>query len=84
MVIELALLAVAVVLSVPRHALGTPSGLNNIPTTDLAEEGVLVLQQINNLRVGGFHGRHVLAFKLGIAPNAEFGWVGVSSHSGRK
>lgn len=62
----------------------TPSGLNNIPTADVVDTGFLVLQQMNNLRAGGWHGRHVLAFKYGIASNMEVGWVGAPTHSGSK
>lgn len=65
-------------------AFSTPSGLNNIPTADVADTGVLVLQQMNNLRLSGFYGRHILAFKYGIAPNMEVGWVGAPRHSGSK
>ncbi len=65
-------------------AFGTPSGLNNIPTADVTNTGVLVLQQMNNLRLGGSHGRHILAFKYGMASNAEVGWVSAPRHSGSK
>ncbi len=79
------MLSVALVVGVVvQQAFCTPSGLNNIPTADVADTGVLVLQQMNNLRLGGFDGRHVLAFKYGIAPNAELGWVGAPRHSGSR
>lgn len=54
----------------------TPSGLNNIPTAEVAPEDVIVFQQINNL------GRdqvwfHSLGFKYGIAKDWEVGVDGL-------
>jgi len=57
---------------VPRSAMATPSGLNNIPTADVAPPGALVLQAFANLGDGQ---TEVLAagFKYGLFPGLEIG-----------
>ena len=70
-------------LSLASFALATPSGLNNIPTADITPPRKLVVQQINNLAIGGkYNGRHTVGFKMGLNRHVEVGWDGLLAHSG--
>jgi hypothetical protein len=68
-------LACAVMVLAPLPALATPTGLNNIPTADVAPKDILVLQAFSNF--GGDQDTSWFAgFKLGPAENWEVGLDG--------
>jgi len=70
--IGILLLAVLCILFVGRSAWSRPSGLNNIPTTDIVPERVLVLQTWGNF-AGGEHPQQFIGFKYGPFKNVEAG-----------
>ncbi len=53
-------------------AWGTPSGLNNIPTTDTAPTGTIVLQTLTNFGQD-VRSTYLFGFKMGVIENLEMG-----------
>lgn len=66
------LFVVLCVLLIGRSAWSSPTGLNNIPTTDIVPERVLVLQSWGNL-AGGEHPQDFIGFKYGPFKDMEVG-----------
>ncbi len=75
--------AVAVVLFAGDVAWASPSGLNNIPTTDVTPKKIFVLQTWSNLRDSRHHQQFV-GFKTGLLDGLEVGadWKAVDSTHG--
>lgn len=78
--LRVAALSAAVVWVSMGPLLATPSGLNNIPTADVAPEGVIVFQQINNFGDDQV-GFHSFGFKYGPAKDWEIGVDGLVTRS---
>ncbi len=66
------LLVVFCILLVGRSAWGSPTGLNNIPTTDIVPERTFVWQGWLNA-AGGEHPQQFVGFKYGLFKDVEFG-----------
>lgn len=66
------LLAGLCTLSVCRSAWGSPTGLNNIPTTDIVQENALVLQSWLNTAANE-HAQQFLGLKYGALKDVEVG-----------
>ncbi|MHC4364649.1 MAG: hypothetical protein ACYSTJ_04190 [Planctomycetota bacterium] len=66
------LFAAFFVVLVARSAQATSTGLNNIPTTDVVPENVLVFQTWGNF-AGGEHPEQFVGFKYGLFKDMEFG-----------
>ncbi len=64
--------AVICILAVGLPAWASPSGLNNIPTTDVVPPKTFVLQAYTNMG-DDFHTQHYLAFKTGVIKGVEVG-----------
>jgi hypothetical protein len=66
------LFVVFCILLAVRSAWGTPTGLNNIPTTDIVPENVLVFQTWGNF-AGGERPEQFVGFKYGLFRDVEIG-----------
>ena len=66
------LLVVFCILLAGRSAWGTSTGLNNIPTTDIVPENILVFQTWGNF-AGGEHPQEFMGFKYGPLKDLEVG-----------